>query len=224
MKSWRWWGPNGAGKTTLVRHFNGLLRPGSGRVLFMEKEVGRAGPWGMAGRIGISFQNPNDQFFKNSVKDELKIGLKLSPEVPDDRFQELCDLFHLDPLLDQSPYRLSEGQKKRVSVASILAMGPRVLVLDEPTVGQDGRFLEILAGRLLHLASTGVTIVVVTHDLEFALATADRWVVVHEGRVVGEGAPRELAADESLIRMGALHPLQREGRFVTGEGFQDHGC
>ncbi|MBT3256059.1 MAG: ABC transporter ATP-binding protein [Deltaproteobacteria bacterium] len=212
-------GPNGSGKTTLVRHFNGLLRPRGGDVVFMGKKIGRAGPSDMAGRIGISFQNPNDQFFKNSVADELNIGLKLSPEGAEGRLGELCIHFHLNELLGRSPYRLSEGQKKRVSVASILAMGPKLLVLDEPTVGQDGRSLESLAGLLLSLGEKGVSIVVVTHDLEFALAAASRWVVVHEGRVVGTGAPRELARDESLMRMGALYPMGR----VLGEGWTERG-
>lgn len=216
-------GPNGSGKTTLIRHFNGLLHPQRGEVFFMGKEMGRAGFSPMAGRIGISFQNPNDQFFKNSVADELKIGLTLSPKPAAAHFEELCNLFHLHELLDRSPYRLSEGQKKRVSVASILAMGPGLLVLDEPTVGQDGRFLEVLAGSLISLSETGVTVVVVTHDLSFALATARRWVVVHGGRVVGEGSPRRLFENESLIRMGALYPISAEERGTTGEGPEDHG-
>ena len=215
-------GPNGSGKTTLIRHFNGLLRSRGGDVVFMGKRIRRAGPAGMAGRIGISFQNPNDQFFKTKVADEIRIGLKLSPEGGEERFGELCTLFDLHELLDRSPYRLSEGQKKRVSVASILAMGPRLLVLDEPTVGQDGRFLEALSGLLLSLREKGVTIVVVTHDLAFAHATADRWVVVHGGRVVGMGTPRELAQDESLIRMGALHPIGPL-HFIGAEGWPDEG-
>ncbi len=211
-------GPNGAGKTTLVRHLNGLLRPRSGQVTFEGKEIGRAGPSSMAGRIGISFQNPNDQFFKNSVEDELRVGLKLVREESEVHFQELCDLFDLEPLLERSPYRLSEGQKKRVSVASILAMGPKLLVLDEPTVGQDGRFLEILAERLLRLSQKGVTVVVVTHDLEFALATAQRWVVVHQGRVAAEGSPHELAENETLIRTGALYPIKAVEAFSHRDG------
>ena len=212
-------GPNGSGKTTLVRHFNGLLRPQGGDVAFMGKKMGKAGLLRMAGRIGISFQNPNDQFFKNSVADELKIGLKLSPEGAEGRFRGLCTLFHLNELLGRSPYRLSEGQKKRVSVASVLAMGPNLLVLDEPTVGQDGRFLEVLAECLLSLGEKGVSIVVVTHDLEFALAAASRWVVVYGGRVVGTGDPRELARDESLIRMGAIYPIgDSSGEGWTGTG------
>ncbi len=200
-------GANGSGKTTLVRHFNGLLRPKKGSVFIKGEEIGRNSPSRMAGRIGISFQNPNDQFFKNSVADELKIGLKLSPNRRDADYKELCDLFHLHPLLDRSPYRLSEGQKKRVSVASILAMGPELLVLDEPTVGQDGRFLETLGELLLHLSRKGVTIVVVTHDLEFASAISGKWVVVQRGRVAAVGEPDRLMADESLIGTGAIHAV-----------------
>lgn len=216
-------GPNGSGKTTLIRHFNGLLRSRGGDVVFMGKKLRRAGPSGMAGRIGISFQNPNDQFFKTKVSDEIRIGLKLSPEDGEERFEELCTLFHLHELLDRSPYRLSEGQKKRVSVASILSMGPKLLVLDEPTVGQDGRFLEALSEILLSLRGKGVTIVLVTHDLEFAHATADRWVVVHGGRVVGMGTPRELARDESLIRMGAIHPIGPLHSLGMNEGWPGEG-
>ena len=217
-------GPNGSGKTTLVRHFNGLLRPIKGEVIFKGKKMGRAGPSGMAGRIGISFQNPNDQFFKTRVAEEIRVGLKMCrKEVEaEDRFEELNRLFHLQPLLDRSPYRLSEGQKKRVSVASILAMGPGLLVLDEPTVGQDGRFLETLAELLLSLQKKGVTIVVVTHDLEFALAVADRWVVVHKGRVVGEGHPPEPARNKFPIRMEVLRSMGLEREYLEGFGAREH--
>jgi len=197
-------GRNGSGKTTLIKHFNGLLHPATGDLSFMGRGIGRQAPSQMAARIGISFQNPNDQFFKNRVKDELMVGLRLVKGDAQEWCEELCTLFHLHELLERSPYRLSEGQKKRVAVASILVMRPGLLVLDEPTVGQDGRFLEALAGLLLSLRDKGFTIVIVTHDLEFAFATAGRWVVVYCGQVVGAGPPRELAGNEALIQMGAL--------------------
>ncbi len=197
-------GPNGAGKTTLVKHFNGLLHPSRGNVLFMGKGVRRQSPADIASRIGIAFQNPNDQFFKTTVEDELAVGWDLCKKTPAGWLEELRTLFHLHELLSQSPYRLSEGQKKRVSIASVLVMKPRLLVLDEPTVGQDGLFLETLADLLLTLCAKGFTIVIVTHDLDFALATARRWVVVHGGKVVATGPPRELAKDENLLKMGAL--------------------
>lgn len=199
-------GKNGAGKTTLIKHFNGLLHSPQGEVSFMGKGIREIPPPEMAALVGISFQNPNDQFFKNTVKEELMVGLRLAGEESGEWMEELCTLFHLHELLEKSPYRLSEGQKKRVAVSSILAMRPKLLVLDEPTVGQDGRFLEILAGLLFSLRKKGVTIIMVTHDMEFALATAERWIVIHEGRVVGEGAPGLLVKDESLIELGALGP------------------
>jgi energy-coupling factor transporter ATP-binding protein EcfA2 len=197
-------GPNGAGKTTLVKHFNGLLRPSRGNVLFMRKGVRRQTPAEIATRIGIAFQNPNDQFFKTTVKDELAVGWDLCKKKPAGWLEELRILFQLHGLLAQSPYRLSEGQKKRVSIASVLVTNPRLLVLDEPTVGQDGLFLETLADLLLTLSAKGFTIVIVTHDLEFALATAGRWIVVHGGKVVAAGPPRELAKDKNLLDTGAL--------------------
>ena len=197
-------GKNGAGKTTLIKHFNGLYRSRKGEILFMGKEIRGLPPREMASRIGLSFQNPNDQFFKATVKDELTVGMRLANTESGEWLEELYTLFHLHELLEKSPYRLSEGQKKRVAVASILAMRPSLLVLDEPTVGQDGRFLEILAGLFVSLREKGFTIVMVTHDMEFALATAERWIVIHEGRVVGDGPPGRLLKDEALIQMGAL--------------------
>ena len=197
-------GKNGAGKTTLIKHFNGLYSSRQGEISFMGKGIKGIPPGEMASRIGLSFQNPNDQFFKSTVRDELSVGMRLARTESEEWMEELCTLFHLHGLLERSPYRLSEGQKKRVAVASILAMRPNLLVLDEPTVGQDGRFLETFAGLLFSLREKGFTIVMVTHDMEFALATAQRWIVLHEGRVMGDGPPDRLLHDEAFIQMGAL--------------------
>ncbi len=197
-------GKNGAGKTTLIKHFNGLLRSRQGEIHYMGKGIRGMSPSEMAARIGISFQNPNDQFFKNSVKDELTVGVRVDEKGSQEWVAELCALFHLHELLEKSPYRLSEGQKKRVAVASILAMKPKLLILDEPTAGQDGRFLEIFAALLFSLRQKGFTIVMVTHDMEFALATSERWIVVHEGRIVGEGPPELLLKDENFMQSGFL--------------------
>ena len=197
-------GRNGSGKTTLIKHFNGLLQPDGGNLFFLGKGIRPTASPEIAAQIGISFQNPNDQFFKNTVEDELMIGWRLVRCDSEEWFEELCTLFDLHELMGESPYRLSEGQKKRVAIASILVMRPRLLVLDEPTVGQDGRFLEALASLLLSLREKGFTIVIVTHDLKFAFATAERWVVMYNGRVVGTGPPRKLAGNKALIQMGAL--------------------
>jgi energy-coupling factor transporter ATP-binding protein EcfA2 len=196
-------GRNGSGKTTLVRHLNGLRGPKMGNVSIMGEPVQGKSPLEMASLVGISFQNPNDQFFKNHVRDELTAGLKALGKTRDS-LDEICDLFRLNDLLERSPYRLSEGQKRRVALASIVAMNPGILVIDEPTVGQDGPFLERIAGLIASLRDKGYTVLLVTHDLEFALAVADRWVVLHEGRKVGDGKPEELMENADLIRMGAI--------------------
>jgi energy-coupling factor transport system ATP-binding protein len=104
----------------------------------------------------------------------------------------MLDLFQLRNFWDRSPYRLSEGEKKRVGICSILAMEPEMLVLDEPTAGQDGRFRESLASSLNRLAKTGLTTLVVTHDLEFAKAVASRWILLEEGAVALDGIASEV--------------------------------
>ena len=196
-------GRNGSGKTTLMRHLNGLRRHSEGTVSVMGSPVRGRSPLEMASLVGISFQNPNDQFFKNRVDEELAAGLK-ALGLGRERLDEICGLFGLGELLDRSPYRLSEGQKRRVALASVAAMHSEILVIDEPTVGQDGRFLETIAGLVASLRDRGHTIVLVTHDLEFALATAERWIVLQGGRKVGDGRPEELMRDGDLIRLGAI--------------------
>ena len=201
-------GRNGSGKTTLLKLFNGLLRPTAGKVVFQGEELGDKTPAEMAVHVGLSLQNPNDQFFKQRVKDEILIGPKIVGKVDERWLEEIWNTFGLHGLLDRSPYRLSEGEKKRVALASILAMQPKILVLDEPTSGQDGRFREALAILLVELRNSGFTIVVATHDLGFAEAVADRWVVLHQGKVAGVGPPGDLWDDEGLIQLGALPPVE----------------
>jgi energy-coupling factor transport system ATP-binding protein len=147
---------------------------------------------------------PNDQFFKNNVGEELLVGPKALGKEEETWIEEVCDIFDLHGLLDRSPFRLSEGEKKRVAISSILVMAPKLLILDEPTVGQDGRFREKLAHVLSDLEDRGFTIIIVTHDLEFAKATTDRWIVMLDGRVVGDGLPDDIFDDMRLKHMGAL--------------------
>ncbi len=205
-------GRNGSGKTTLIKHLNGLLRPTAGRVTFKGEEIAGKAPSEMASHVGLSFQNANDQFFKYRVKDEILVGPRMQGKLQDDWLEEIQDLFDLRTLLDRSPYRLSEGEKKRLAIASILAMQPEVLVLDEPTSGQDGRFRETLAVLLGELKDRGLTVLMATHDLDFARATADRWVILYEGRVVADGSPRDLLNDRQLIHSGALPELESSGQ------------
>jgi energy-coupling factor transporter ATP-binding protein EcfA2 len=197
-------GENGSGKTTLIKHFNGLLRPAEGDVMIQGETIRNKSPAQLAHDVGICFQNPNDQFFKYNVRDEILAGPKTLKSNSAQWLQKICSVLALDEFFDRSPYRLSEGEKKRVAIASILAMQPEILVLDEPTVGQDGRFKEALASLLGVFEDMGITIIVVTHDFDFAQAVADRWIVLQNGRVVADGSPGDLRHDQQLIRMGAL--------------------
>jgi energy-coupling factor transporter ATP-binding protein EcfA2 len=197
-------GRNGSGKTTLIKHLNGLRRPGNGSVKLSGMNVSKMSSPERATRAGICFQNPNDQFFKNRVREELLVGARVRGPGEQAAVEEISALFELKDLLERSPYKLSEGQKKRVAFASIAAMRPEILVVDEPTVGQDGRFLETISRLVRSLQEQGQTIIIVTHDLEFAQATTERWIVLHEGKVVGDGSPEKLYHDQELIRMGAI--------------------
>jgi energy-coupling factor transporter ATP-binding protein EcfA2 len=197
-------GRNGSGKTTLIKHLNGLRRPGKGTVKLNGRDVSRMSSAERATRAGICFQNPNDQFFKNRVREELLVGAMARGLGAQVTVDDISALFELQDLLERSPYKLSEGQKKRVAFASIAVMRPEILVIDEPTVGQDGRFLETISRLVRSLQGQGQTIIIVTHDLEFAHATTERWIVLHEGKIVGDGSPEMLYHDQELIRMGAI--------------------
>jgi len=206
-------GPNGSGKTTLIKHFNGLLRPTDGELIIAGETLRSRSPAQLAQAAGICFQNPNDQFFKYTVKEEISAGSKALKSDNGQWNQKVCRVLELNEFFDRSPYRLSEGEKKRVAIASILVMRPDILILDEPTVGQDGRFKEALANLLGVFEDMGITIIVVTHDLEFAQAAADRWIVLHNGRVAADGPPVDLLRDQQLIHMGALHSPGKESWF-----------
>lgn len=194
-------GRNGAGKTTLVKHFNALLRPAGGSVFVLGENADGKRTNDLAVHVGLSFQNPNDQFFRLRVDEELHTGPNLVGKKDEDWMANVCRIFELDELLDRSPYRLSEGEKKRVGLASIFAMQPSVVVLDEPTVGQDGHFREALVQFLRMLEEFGFTLIIVTHDLEFAGAATDRWIVLEKGKVLLDGPPR-LSAERMRAAIG----------------------
>lgn len=206
-------GSNGAGKTTLIKHCNALLRPTQGSVTVAGTDIRRKRTHELAGTVGLAFQNPNDQFFKVRVRDELSVGPRAVGRLDAGWLHELCDLFELNELLDRSPYRLSEGEKKRVAYAAIFAMKPGVVVLDEPTVGQDGRFREAMVDFLRLLERFGFTLLIVTHDLDFARATTDRWLLLDAGKIVGDGPPEsfsELHGGLSASCCGAEKSLRVE--------------
>jgi energy-coupling factor transport system ATP-binding protein len=201
-------GANGAGKTTLIKHFNGLHRPARGRVVVLGRDTRRAKVSQLARQVGLAFQNPNDQFFTFRVWDEIAVGARALGCCDEGWLQELARLFGLEPLLERPPYRLSEGEKKRVAFAAALAARPTILVLDEPTAGQDWAFRRALGGALSELRARGYAIVLVTHDLEFAEQHADRWALMADGALLATGHPWQVMADAAAMQRAGLEPTQ----------------
>ncbi|MFQ6058854.1 MAG: ABC transporter ATP-binding protein [Anaerolineae bacterium] len=201
-------GANGSGKTTLVKHFVGLHRPASGQVLVLGRSTRGVRVAELARQVGLVFQNPNDQFFAPSVREEIEVGPQALGLYDPTCCEELIALFGMEPLLERSPYRLSEGEKKRVTFAAVMAWRPEVIVLDEPTTGQDKPFRDGLTRLLGELRARGHTVVLVTHDLEFAEANAGRWIVLAGGRVVADGPPGAVMADEAAMAAANLRPTQ----------------
>lgn len=202
-------GANGAGKTTLIKHFNGLYRPDQGRVLVMNHDTRETSVSTLARHVGLAFQTPDNQFFKFTVWDEIAAGAHALERYDEEWLRELVELFRLGPLLERSPYRLSGGEKKRVAFASALATKPEILVLDEPTAGQDWHFRRTVGKLLKTLRDRGQTIVIVTHDLEFAEEQASRWALLGDGRLLAVGRPDEVMAREDEMRRARLKPTQR---------------
>ena len=202
-------GANGAGKTTLVRHLNGLARPASGRVVVAGEDTRRSRTSALARHIGIAFQNPNSQFFKLTVGDEIRVAPQALGCTEEQWLDQLISRLHLENLLHRSPFRLSGGEKKRVAFAAALASRPELLILDEPTAGQDAFFRQALADLLASLAAEGCTVLMVTHDLSFAERCAGRWLVLCDGAIAADGPPAAIMADSALMARSGLTPTER---------------
>jgi len=199
-------GPNGAGKTTLLKHLIGLYRPSAGRVRVMGQDAGRFKVSEMARYVGVAFQNPDNQFFKQTVLEEITAGPLALGCYDKTWIQTLVERFHLKALLERAPYRLSGGEKKRVAFASALASNPAILALDEPTSGQDWFFRQALGNLLITLRSQGLAILLVTHDLSFAEQHAHRWLIMANGRIEADETPWRVMADRTAMALSNLEP------------------
>jgi energy-coupling factor transporter ATP-binding protein EcfA2 len=202
-------GRNGAGKTTLVKHLNGLLKSNSGQLKILGQETLQRKVSELSRHVGFVWQNPNDQLFRPTVREEVLTGPKALGSHDPSWSDELFNRFGLVSLLDRSPFTLSEGQKKRVSFAAALAVKPELVVLDEPTAGQDEFFRRELAKFVVELQREERTVVLVTHDLEFAAEHANRWIVLADGRIIAGGSPEVLMADSKIMTRAGLRPTYR---------------
>ena len=221
-------GANGSGKTTLIKHFNGLLRPDRGEVVVGGEPAKGRTVARIARSAGIVFQNPDRQLFAESVSGELAFGpANAGMALPDIRKAVLdaAEALEISPLLDEPPFTLSGGEKQRVAIGSVLTMSPLAIALDEPTLGLGHGMKERLAARLRTLAASGRAIVVVTHDVEFAAAHADRVIVLARGRVVADDRPREVLTAETrpAYRLPAPATGDRYRPVARPGGRPDHG-
>ncbi|MBA3252003.1 MAG: ABC transporter ATP-binding protein [Geodermatophilaceae bacterium] len=198
-------GPNGAGKTTLVLHLNGILTGGRGRVEVAGLPVAKTNLAEIRRRVGIVFQDPDDQLFMPTVREDVafgpaNLGLR-GPELAD-RIEEALALVGMAGYADRPPHHLSYGQRRRVAVATVLAMRPEILVLDEPSSNLDPASRRELADILLALP---VTILMVTHDLPYALQLCPRAVILDDGVIVRDAPTYDLLCDDATM---AAHRLE----------------
>jgi energy-coupling factor transporter ATP-binding protein EcfA2 len=190
-------GQNGSGKSTLVRQLNGLLRPSEGRLAVRGRDVGRRHVSELAREVGLAFQNPDRQIFAGRVADEVAFGPrnlgKRGAEL-DRAVDDALALVGLDGARDANPYDLGLSRRKLLGIASILSMETPIVVLDEPTTGQDARGIEMIRALVASLAASDRTVLAVSHDLGFVAEAFPRVVVLTGGRLVLDGKTDDVLA------------------------------
>lgn len=202
-------GTNGAGKTTLAQHLLGILRPPLGTIALHGRDLTRIPARELMTEVGYVFQNPEHQFITDSVAGEISYGLRVMkrPEKEiEQKTQELLERFGLAKRARANPFTLSHGEKRRLSVTTMLAIGQRTLILDEPTFGQDQRNAEMLLELLSTLHAEGRTIIVVTHDMALVADYAQQVVVMHQGKILFNGTPDALFRHPELLTQARLFP------------------
>lgn len=222
-------GPNGAGKTTFVKHAIGLLKPQTGEVLVNGKKTSEASVAEIASTLGYVFQSPSHMLFAPTVREELAFGpknLKHTPEAIERQVKESLAIVNLSEKEQDAPLSLSFGQQKRVSIAAILAMRSKILVMDEPTAGQDYKNYLSFMDAIVQLPSFEA-ILFITHDLDLALIYANRVILVADGAVQADGKPEEVLKDYELLKACRVVPtslldlnlasLPKTGRFMRAE-------
>ncbi len=209
-------GPNGAGKTTFALHINGVLELQNGSITVNQMTLTEDNLTEIRRRVGMVFQNADDQLFMPSVREDVAFGpanLKLSRDEQDQRVTEALAAVDASELADRTPHHLSGGEKRRVAIATVLAMRPDLLVLDEPTSGLDPAGRRELTNLLVSL---DLTQLIITHDLPLALELCPRAVIISGGTVVADGATTDLLADTELLHRHRLElPFGFDPRTLT---------
>jgi energy-coupling factor transport system ATP-binding protein len=202
-------GENGSGKSTLARLCNGLLRPQEGRVLINGEDI-RGRPVGEVAReVGFLFQNPDHQLFAPTVREEIAFDLQnlgFPRHEIAQRIEEALTLFGLSPYADQPPAVLGYGLRRQVTLASVLARRPSILILDEPTTGLDWQSAQLLMDHVGEQHDAGCTVLLITHDMRLVAERAASVLMLHTGRLVAAGPARELFAQPDLLDRASISP------------------
>ncbi len=195
-------GQNGAGKTTTAKMINGLLKPTSGSIILNNKDIKGLTTAQVAPMVGYVFQNPDDQIFHDNVYEEIAFGpkcLKQDQKTSKQNVKKAIELCGLTDAINLHPYELPYSSRKFVTIASIIAMDTDVIILDEPTAGQDADAIKRLVEIISALKAVGKTIIVITHDMDFVIANFERTVVMTNKQKVYDGEPKTMFADEDLL-------------------------
>lgn len=227
-------GPNGAGKSTFFLHFNGIIEPTSGEVIIEGKTLkyDKKSLLEARAKVGVVFQNPDDQLFAPTVFEDVAFGpmnMGLEEEEVRRRVEESLEKVGMTEYSQKAPHHLSGGQKKRVAIAGILSMRPKVMVLDEPTSGLDPNGASAIMQLLYDLNAEGMTIIVSTHDVDLVPMYSDNINVLRKGKILKRGTCREVFGDEQVIEdadlrlpwVGQIFEMLEEKDNITfeGEGF-----
>jgi energy-coupling factor transporter ATP-binding protein EcfA2 len=202
-------GQNGSGKTTLVKHFNGLLKPTEGDVVVFGKNTRETPTYELIEYVGYVFQNPDQQLFSNKVYDELAFGLTnvgYSKEQIQKRVEDVAAKMNMEDLLEERPYSLSKGDRQRVVISCILALDPNVIIVDEPTTGQDPHKRREIMDLMKELHTQGKTIIVITHDMNLAAEYAERCVIMSDGKVILDGGSKDIFVQTEKLASTHLTP------------------
>ncbi|NLC63173.1 MAG: energy-coupling factor transporter ATPase [Thermoanaerobacterales bacterium] len=231
---WGLIGHTGSGKSTLIQHLNGLLKPTSGEVIIDGTNIFDKGAdlKKIRQQVGLVFQYPEHQLFEETVEKDVAFGPKnlgLAADEATARVKEALDLVGLsyNDIKDKSPFELSGGQMRRVAIAGVLAMKPKVLILDEPTAGLDPRGRDEILDEIVNLRKKqNITVILVSHSMEDIAKLVDKIVVMYRGKIMKTGTPNEIFADyESLTQMGLGIPqitelmqnLKKKGKEVSAD-------
>ena len=210
-------GQNGAGKTTLVKHFNGLLKPSKGKVFVNGVETTKITVATLARNVGFVFQNPDNQLFSETVEEEITFALKnfgFKENVIKRRLDWTLNLLGLTQYKKTSPFMLSGGERKRLALASVLAWNPEIVILDEPTIGQDYKQKEKLRQFILQMNVQQKTVIIVTHDVEFVAECNPRILLMKEGKIIADGEARKILTNPELLNRASIVPPQMAQIFI----------